>query len=313
MQKCSPLAIGGVKRRAETASQREFKGLPKIREAQRLDPEFPIKAVPWRYVRGGEPLRDLHAHDCLELGICHSGAGLFLIDRRIFNFAAGACVVLPPRTFHRAVCESESSEWTFVFLEPAGLLRGLGVAPELLRVEAFGGLHFPYMHLPESADIGTNGLLQELVAELRQQAPWHSDAIRGLVRTLLARFQRLPGRRRICRDQTTDPLTRLAPALELLASEVGRDWSMREVAAACHMSAPTFRRHFQRGLGCSPKRYQLRLRIHAAAARLSQTDQKVIALALDCGFNSLSAFNRNFKAILGVSPQAWRAGKRARS
>ena len=39
-----------------------------------LDPEFPISMFQWSVEQ--EPIRDLHAHDVLEMGICLRGNGI---------------------------------------------------------------------------------------------------------------------------------------------------------------------------------------------------------------------------------------------
>lgn len=51
-------------------------------------------------------------------------------------------------------------------------------------------------------------------------------------------------------------------------------------------------------------------RINAFKARLDD-DETILALALAVGYNSLSAFNRAFKAVEGVTPSAFRAARKA--
>ncbi|CAM3122995.1 helix-turn-helix domain-containing protein [Asticcacaulis taihuensis] len=51
-------------------------------------------------------------------------------------------------------------------------------------------------------------------------------------------------------------------------------------------------------------------RIDAFKARIDE-DDTILALALAVGYNSLSAFNRAFKAVEGVTPSAFRAARKA--
>lgn len=51
-------------------------------------------------------------------------------------------------------------------------------------------------------------------------------------------------------------------------------------------------------------------RISAFKARIDE-DDTILALALAVGYNSLSAFNRAFKAVEGVTPSAFRAARKA--
>lgn len=63
---------------------------------------------------------------------------------------------------------------------------------------------------------------------------------------------------------------------------------------------------FQRQIGYSPIQYLQRRRIGEAQSKLVFTDQKVIDIALDVGFHSLSYFTRTFTKIVGMSPVLYR-------
>lgn len=52
--------------------------------------------------------------------------------------------------------------------------------------------------------------------------------------------------------------------------------------------------------------YLLERRIQAAMNQLRQSDEKIVAIAYDCGFRDLSHFNRIFKRIAGSCPSAYR-------
>ena len=52
--------------------------------------------------------------------------------------------------------------------------------------------------------------------------------------------------------------------------------------------------------------YQLERKIQRAMLELSSNNNKILAIALDNGFNDLSFFNRKFKQITGITPQQYR-------
>jgi len=54
--------------------------------------------------------------------------------------------------------------------------------------------------------------------------------------------------------------------------------------------------------------YLIERRIQAAMIRLRGSDDKVIGIALEAGFNDLAYFNRKFKQLVGVAPSDYRAG-----
>ena len=89
-----------------------------------------------------------------------------------------------------------------------------------------------------------------------------------------------------------------------------RELSLRELAAQCGLSAYHYLRLFAHALGVTPHQYLVRSRLRAAARRLTEGDQPITEIALDCGFADLSNFVRSFRRAAGVSPRAFRRAAR---
>jgi AraC family transcriptional regulator, melibiose operon regulatory protein len=64
---------------------------------------------------------------------------------------------------------------------------------------------------------------------------------------------------------------------------------------------------FKRAFGTTLIDYLTRHRISHAQRLLATTGDKVLAIALDCGFGSISRFNAAFKQACGCSPREYRA------
>jgi len=69
---------------------------------------------------------------------------------------------------------------------------------------------------------------------------------------------------------------------------------------------------FVRFIGQPPMQYLTQWRMQLAAVALRESDDKVIDVALNVGYESEAAFSRAFKRAVGVSPGAWRRARRAR-
>ena len=67
-------------------------------------------------------------------------------------------------------------------------------------------------------------------------------------------------------------------------------------------------RTFNRLAGDTPDRYQRRVCLECAAARLRTGDERIIDIALALGFGSHEAFSRAFTRHFGVAPSLYRAG-----
>jgi AraC family transcriptional regulator len=91
----------------------------------------------------------------------------------------------------------------------------------------------------------------------------------------------------------------------LLASDLGRRWTLAEIAAEVRGSPVYLTQVFQDVEGLPLYRYQLRLRLARALDLLGQCDD-LTALSLDLGFSSHSHFSAAFRAAYGHSPSEFR-------
>ncbi len=99
---------------------------------------------------------------------------------------------------------------------------------------------------------------------------------------------------------------RLADRAKLvLASDLGRRWTLAEIAAEVGGSPVYLTQVFQQVEGIPLYRYQLRLRL-ARALDLLPDYEDLTALGLDLGFSSHSHFSAAFRETYGQSPSAFR-------
>lgn len=262
-----------------------------------VPPDVAIYGCPWTLA--DDEIEDLHRHDALEIGICHEGSGIFLIDERVLRFRAGSVLVIDPSEFHRARSDpGTASRWTFCFIDPRRVV-GPAVA-DAPRARRVGGPHAG-RRFPNLIDPGQHPAVCQLAQLLSDEALGRrdDDVLLGLMWSLLAALARMPGSRpeRVERS----PVERLAPALDLLGKDPST--SMRPLAARCRLSEAAFRRAFRQAMGVSPKRYAIRLRVERACA-LIRGGSGVLEAALACGFAAPSSLNRHCRAIYGLSPRA---------
>ncbi len=85
-----------------------------------------------------------------------------------------------------------------------------------------------------------------------------------------------------------------------------RTWTLAELAHEAGTSRTVLGERFTRLLGESPLAYLTRWRLHLAARQLETTDDKMLRVALDVGYESEAAFNRAFKRQFAVPPAHYR-------
>ncbi len=103
------------------------------------------------------------------------------------------------------------------------------------------------------------------------------------------------------------PQRQLLQVLDYVDAYLCREITLSELAELVDISQFHFSRLFKQSLGLSPYQYLLQQRIERAKRLLRRGDQPIVAIALECGFNSQSHLGRKFRQLTGLTPKAYRA------
>ena len=271
-------------------------------------PAFPVAGGP--HALTDRPITMLHRHNGLEIGYCHHGAGIFVVEDKTLPFRTGDVSVISEAEMHLAQSAAGTvSQWTFISFDPARLVPAPPEERWLLRCEPFHGVKFRNILSPAAYPAITRAVYT-IVSEMQAQEPGYQSAVRAQAWTLLLELHRLTG---MAATRWTGAVadSRIAPiagALEVIATGYGYPLRVEELAAACHCSVTHFRRLFTAALGQSPQHYLTQFRLRMATTLLAHTDRSIAEIAGAVGYSTLSSFNRQFKMLLGTPPRAWRQG-----
>lgn len=95
-------------------------------------------------------------------------------------------------------------------------------------------------------------------------------------------------------------------AIELMGHELGKRWTVSELARRVGLSRPAFARRFKESTGESPLRHLVRKRMERAAELVRTTDWGLAQIAGRVGYDSEFAFNRAFKRAHRLAPGTFR-------
>ena len=102
-------------------------------------------------------------------------------------------------------------------------------------------------------------------------------------------------------------------ALSLIHDKPAEAWTLERLSEEAGLSRSSLHERFVHFIGQPPMHYLAQWRMQVAAGLLRDTTAKLMAVALDVGYESEAAFSRAFKRVAGVSPGAWRKLRRAPS
>jgi AraC-like DNA-binding protein len=107
-------------------------------------------------------------------------------------------------------------------------------------------------------------------------------------------------------EETTDAKQRLRVFLKEMPSSELLEMNFSELAQRTHCTARHLGRIFHELVGMSFRDKRAAIRLERARELLATTDFKIVDVALESGFKSLSLFNLMFARHFGVSPGKWR-------
>ncbi len=115
---------------------------------------------------------------------------------------------------------------------------------------------------------------------------------------------------KLCRPNSLAPAEREQQIVGALLQNALEFRDVSDMASAAQMSQSKLYKLFRVHRGVTPLEVLNRVRIEAACKRLEGSQESVSYIALEVGFQSLSAFNANFKRLMQVSPVAYRTLRR---
>ena len=129
------------------------------------------------------------------------------------------------------------------------------------------------------------------------------------IETLRRYMAELPRQRTGWLAAARDPA--VGRALGAIHREPAHAWTVASLAQRAGMSRTVFADRFTRLLGEAPLTYVARCRMQLGARLLETTDDTVLQVALNAGYESEAAFNRAFKREFDLPPARYRSRRRA--
>jgi AraC-like DNA-binding protein len=81
---------------------------------------------------------------------------------------------------------------------------------------------------------------------------------------------------------------------------------LEEMAGLLHMTPTSFSRYFAMKNNKPYSRFIAEIRVKHACELLTETDMSVAEICYECGFNTLSNFNKQFKDIMSKRPTEYK-------
>ena len=98
----------------------------------------------------------------------------------------------------------------------------------------------------------------------------------------------------------------LSQVFDYVDAHLDQNIKLENLAKLLDLSQFHFSRLFKQSLGLSPYQYLIEQRIERAKQLLKETNQSILDIALNCGYNSHSHLSKQFRQVTGMTPKAYR-------
>lgn len=253
-----------------------------------------------------------HFHSEYQLFVVLKGEGTRFIGDHIQRFQAGDMVLTGPNLPHlwrsdQTYFQSENSLEThgIVIYFPDHFLN-----KAVFDLEEFGLIS----HLLQTSASGVNitGKTQEIIQN-RMKGLLKKEGVGSIIQ-LLEILQmisestdcQLIADSNYVNSHKESERDRMGLVYELVMNGFTNKITLKEAADLCNLSESAFSRYFKSRANQSFSSFLSQVRIHHACKLLQQDDLNISQVCFECGFFTLSNFNKQFKERIGKTPLEYR-------
>ena len=265
---------------------------------------FPLTGTRWNK-EYGEGREKLHFHNYYEVGHCYEGEGEMTLGEKEVVFYPGCISLIPTKELHTTNTFGNRAGWEWMYFDIYEILKKLYPDDEILReniaheIDKEGRLLTPEMNIQKMTF-----LVRSIFSEMQNKEYMYRDMVMHFLMMLVIEIIRklqnsdLPERSPVTVD--------IFPAIDYIKKNYASSIHVIDLARSCGMSESYFRKIFKKYMNMKPMDYVNFVRIQRGCALLRETDLTVAMVSDSIGFESVSTFIRNFKKVVGCTPNKWK-------
>ena len=277
-----------------------------------LDAGFPFKIEKISLPKADNAKESFHWHSLFEITYIESGKGIYYVSEKNFPVETGDFIIFNHTELHGWEVESKNLNVIVMVFSIDFISERIGnfdynyLKPFITHGSTFQNK----IDHTEPSTVQMASLFFEIYEEWRKQEMGYELMIKANVLkllTLLLRHFTDDSKPQESLENKRNAMQRLETVFLHLYHHYGEKITLDQMAAECFMSPTYFSTFFKAVTGTTFSHYLAGIRIRQAQKLLKTTDQSIVEIAFDCGFNNLSNFYRTYRRIIGNSPGDERA------
>ncbi len=255
-----------------------------------------------------------HHHSAFEISYILSGRGKYRIGDREADIRAGDIYLFSTNEVHciTEIYDGKPMVLVNIHFEPRFIWSPSGNALDQSFLRIFLDRNEDFSNRLDREN-PTTARIAQLILEMQTEAENRPEAFELMIKTHLLNILVLLIRNYNYVSKSGSPslrpekLIHMEAALRMIDESIASPLTLDELAAKAGMSRTYFCTVFKNLNGLTPWEYIGLKRIERAKQLLRTTERSVLEIALDCGFNSISHFNRLFKKTTGLKPMEYKS------
>ncbi len=253
----------------------------------------------------------LHCHTEAQIAWIQRGEGTLVAGNNMHTFQSGDIFFLganQPHLFRSneeyfAKGSEKSTQATMLFFNPNGALASIFGLPEMKLLKTFLDQHSQGFKLPGIYNDEMGRLISSTKGVNGADLLMHFFLILQFLSKRTTKVDPLASHSHHAGISETEGL-RLSNIYNFILKNYSNDITLNDVADVANMTPHAFCRYFKKHTGHTFISFLNETRVNEACNKLiSGMYDGISSVAYNCGFNSITNFNRVFKNIIGNSPR----------
>ncbi len=256
----------------------------------------------------------MHWHDELEIVYAYEGTARYIVDTGEYIVNSGDILIIPPNSLHAFEQYNDNvfSGKVILFSRKMVDSNHLDVCSVKYIAPLFNNeIYFP-LHIKSD-----NKHNQHLRVFLDSAVSNHIEKNSGYelkVKIAFLEFIQYFYSNDLCitlkRENRSEKISeQVKEIINYITEHYSEKITLDELSRVVSLSTYYMAHIFKQYTGISPNKYINEHRLAVAGKRLLNENTSILNIAIECGFNNISYFNRAFKNKYGMTPNSYRNGK----
>lgn len=254
---------------------------------------------------GSQRMNKPHFHSFYEIYYLQDGSSNYLIEGKLFNIKAGDIVLIKPYVLHKTLYPHDSNNTRYLISFNEDYFHYIPLE-DIQWILAMFEQPCPVIQFDLKTKKKWDRNLQSIRMDVKEKKQGYHFRIHFLIEQLLLMLKENENIEKFYDKNLTPTEEKIAKVTSYIHNHYEETISLTPLAERFYMSSYYLSHKFKDITGFTVVEYIQLIRIKKAQQLLESTKQRTIDISRQCGFGSISQFNRVFHKICGTSPNKYR-------